>query len=306
MLIALQRDAKPTLDFLQEINSDLLKDRDFMLIALQRDAKPTLDFLQEINSDLLKDRDFMLIALSHTLNNFFDDDQMSCFNCYLKNSKSNPTALRGFLSGIEAVFRDRFLKILTFPQSTISEFLKDRVFILKLLANIKHSNLNISHIIEKVLTSEILEIIGTQSELLNDRDFMIELLHRDGPSVMYWLQKANSKLLDDRDFMIEALPYDTFYTFGYLKKINSRFLSDRDFVLNALDQDIRALEDADKSLKNDDLFRRGVINRSIGQAYKYGYIGIFGVIGYSILKAAQWIKNLFLWSFNRHRPKKDH
>jgi hypothetical protein len=113
--------------------------------------------------------------------------------------------------------------------------------------------------------------------------------------------------LNDPEFISKAIDLCTIDTFSLLPPVRSKFSRNRTFLLVLLEKDTdKALPFANKSMKKDPVFKRAVINRSIGQAYKYGYIGIFGVIGYSLLKAAQWIKNLLLWPFNRHRPRRGH
>jgi hypothetical protein len=147
---------------------------------------------------------------------------------------------------------------------------------------------------------------NTNSAFLNDRELMLTALQHDPQETLESLQETNSTLLNDPEVMskvIDLCPIDIFS----LQPAKSKFSRNRTFLLALLEKDTdKALPFADESMKKDPVFKRAVINRSIGQAYKYGYIGIFGVIGYSLLKAVQWIKNLLLRPFKQHRPKKGH
>jgi len=256
----LQIGVQKTLHSLQKANSALVNDPDFILRTLTVDSLQTLNFLKETNSAFLKDLNFILRALTI--------DPWQTLSC-LKETNS------AFLKDPDFMFRaftvDSWETLICLKE-TNSAFLRDPDFMFRAFR------------IDPWQTIVCLKKIN--SAFLNDPVFVLNLfqlnLEKSLKFLEYFAKYANFALplLDNPEFMLKIFDLypSQFFRFFYLNG-KSKLSKDQTFLLGLLERELMlALSLADESMKNDPIFKRAVVSRSIFWAHTYGYMKVFGSI----------------------------
>jgi len=119
-------------------------------------------------------------------------------------------------------------------QNNKSELLQKEMFILEAMEKSKNED---SRFLISTGYKDIYPILQalreTDSEFLQDPEFMLKALKLAAPAVLNVLKETKSKFLQDPDFMFQALKLAAWVALNTLETTDSEFLQKREFMLEA-------------------------------------------------------------------------